>query len=79
MIVCSCNVITEDNIKECLNGKERQPSVGTILKELGCSQVCGTCSNNIVSIVREHYGSIEMTTDDPISSFIRRNGKYCHL
>jgi hypothetical protein len=41
--------------------------------------VCGSCSNNIVGIVREHYGSLEITTDDPISTFIQRNGKYCHL
>jgi len=79
MILCSCNIITEDKIKEFLNGKKRQPSVGTILKEIGCSQVCGTCSNSIVSIVRDHYGSIEISTDDLISDFIKKNGKYCHL
>ena len=79
MIICSCNVITDVKIKECLENRNTKPSVGTVLKELGCSQVCGTCSNNIVDIVREHYGSIDITTDDPISYFIKMNGKYCHL
>lgn len=79
MIICSCNVITDDNIKECLKNRNSKPSVGTVLKELGYSPVCGTCSNNIIAIVREHYGSIDITTDDPISTFIQRKGKYCHL
>ena len=79
MIICSCNIITEEQIKNCLVNKEKQPSVGTILKELECEQVCGTCSNNIVSIVRKHYGNLELTTDDPVSTFMQRNGKYCHL
>lgn len=57
MIICSCNIITEDKVKECLTGKEYQPSVGTVLKEIGCSQVCGTCSNNIVKVIRENYES----------------------
>jgi bacterioferritin-associated ferredoxin len=79
MIICSCNVLTDERVKEYLKSRETKPSVGTILKDLDCGPVCGTCSNNIIALVREHYGNVEITTDDPISSFIQRNGKYCHL
>jgi len=58
MIICSCNILSEDKIKECLMNKERQPSVGSIFKELGCPPVCGSCANNIVKLVREHYESL---------------------
>ena len=57
MIICSCNVLTDTRVKEYLKTREIKPSVGTILKDLDCGPVCGTCSNNIIAIVREHYES----------------------
>ena len=55
MIICSCNILTEENIKNCLQDKQNRPSVGTILKELDCGDVCGTCATTVKKIIDEHY------------------------
>lgn len=58
MIICSCNVLTDTQIIDYLKGRETKPSVGTVLKDLDCGPVCGTCANNIIELVREHYESL---------------------
>jgi len=55
MIICSCNVLSDDRVKEYLKGRETKPSVGTILKDLDCGPVCGSCANNIIDLVRENW------------------------
>lgn len=54
MIVCSCNVITEDSVKDVLYNRLQKPSVGTVLKELGHSAVCGSCSISIKFIIDQY-------------------------
>jgi bacterioferritin-associated ferredoxin len=58
MIICSCNVLTDTKVKEYFKTRETKPSVGTVLKDLNCGPVCGTCANNIIELVREHYESL---------------------
>jgi len=58
MIICSCNVLTDTKVKEYLETRQTKPSVGTVLKDLDCGPVCGTCANNIIELVREHYESL---------------------
>ena len=64
MIVCSCNLICTNKIKACLKGRTRRPSVSMVLKELGCSSVCGTCMSNIVKEIKEHYHGNQKETNN---------------
>jgi bacterioferritin-associated ferredoxin len=61
MIICSCNVITDDKIKEVIQNRQSRPSVGTVLKELQLPPVCGTCANTISKVIEEHYESLHRT------------------
>jgi len=56
-IICSCSIITDQKVKECLNRLEREspPSANVVLNEMGCTIVCGTCAKHIKKMIREHY------------------------
>ena len=51
MIICSCRVISTEEIKNCINTNS---SVQSVLRELGWKGDCGTCCNNLV----KHINSI---------------------
>lgn len=64
MIVCSCNVLTSEKIKECLDERKdlTVPSVGTIIKDAGCNAVCGSCATTIREQIIKHY---EVKNENP--------------
>ena len=52
MIVCSCNVLTDGDVKACLGpgpGCPRTPA--QVYRCLGCSPNCGRCARSIRSIM----------------------------
>jgi len=50
MIVCSCNVISENAVREaCASLAPRTP--GQVYRCLGCSPQCGRCSRTIKTII----------------------------
>ncbi|QIB35025.1 (2Fe-2S)-binding protein [Ancylobacter pratisalsi] len=52
MIVCSCNVISDRQIRDAVN--ETQPSVrtaGQVYRCLGCSAQCGRCARMIRKLI----------------------------
>ncbi|HYF55781.1 MAG TPA: (2Fe-2S)-binding protein [Salinarimonas sp.] len=54
MIVCSCNLITSDAIKDCIGpgpGCPRTP--GQVQRCLGCTPQCGRCAPTIRSMIAE--------------------------
>jgi len=56
MILCSCNVVSDRDIRERLRGGSR-PSVGALFRQLGCEAKCGRCARNIVAVVEEHHAA----------------------
>lgn len=56
MIVCSCNVLSDHQIREHLGGLEK-PTVGAIFRRVGCQPQCGRCAGNIAALVSEHRAS----------------------
>jgi bacterioferritin-associated ferredoxin len=56
MVVCSCNIITQEKIKEYFNQyqSDRVPSVGTVIKGMGCNAVCGLCATTIRNEIMNH-------------------------
>jgi bacterioferritin-associated ferredoxin len=50
MIVCSCNVLTDDAVRQaCSEDAVRTP--GQVYRCLGCSPQCGRCARTIRSIL----------------------------
>jgi bacterioferritin-associated ferredoxin len=54
MIVCSCNVFTDHDVRGALSGAEAPPrSTGEVYRCLGCSAQCGRCARTIRRIMDE--------------------------
>jgi bacterioferritin-associated ferredoxin len=55
MIVCSCNVLSEDQVRDaCATTALRTP--GQVYGCLGCSPQCGRCARTIRKIMDEALG-----------------------
>lgn len=57
MIVCSCNVISDRDVRETLGARPDRPSVASVFRNMGCEAKCGRCVRSIVAIVDQHSGS----------------------
>lgn len=57
MILCSCNTISSNSIKQILEHHFQKdvPSVEEIMEKHGCSVECATCARNIKIEIRKHY------------------------
>jgi bacterioferritin-associated ferredoxin len=54
MIVCSCNVLTDRDVRATLSGDEAAPrTAGEVYTCLGCSAQCGRCARTIRRIMDE--------------------------
>ena len=54
MIVCSCNVFTDHDVRGALSGTAAPPrSTGDVYRCLGCSAQCGRCASTIRRIMDE--------------------------
>ena len=59
MIVCSCNVLTDDDVRAAVNSAA--PGVPRTARQiygcLGCSAECGRCARTIKTILTEALGA----------------------
>lgn len=56
MILCSCNALSANTVKEILEHHTGDiPSVQEIMEKHGCSVECATCAYNIKIEIRKHY------------------------
>jgi bacterioferritin-associated ferredoxin len=54
MIVCSCNVLTDHDVRATLSGGDAAPrTAGEVYHCLGCSAQCGRCARTIRRIMDE--------------------------
>jgi bacterioferritin-associated ferredoxin len=57
MIVCSCNVISDHDIREAVEAADELPrNPKQVYGCLGCSPVCGRCARTIKTILDETVG-----------------------
>jgi bacterioferritin-associated ferredoxin len=47
MIVCSCNVLSDQDVRAALGGGETPRTTGQVYGCLGCSVQCGRCARTI--------------------------------
>jgi bacterioferritin-associated ferredoxin len=60
MIVCSCNVLTDHDVRAVLAGDEAAPrTTGEVYNCLGCSAQCGRCARTIRRIMDEALGTTD--------------------
>ena len=58
MIVCSCNVLTDHDVRSAVNAAEDLPrSAKQLYGCLGCSAECGRCARTIKGIIEEALGA----------------------
>ena len=58
MIVCSCNVLTDHDVRSTLSGNDSAPrTAGEVYGCLGCSAQCGRCARTIRRIMDEALGT----------------------
>jgi bacterioferritin-associated ferredoxin len=53
MIVCSCNVLTDHDVRTVVRNEARPRSTGQVYGCLGCSAQCGRCARTIRKIMDE--------------------------
>jgi len=64
MIVCSCNVLSDHDVRATLTAGEQAPrTTGQVYGCLGCSPQCGRCARTIRRIMDE-----ALTPADPASA-----------
>jgi len=57
MIVCSCNVLSDHDVRHAVNGSEDLPrNPKQLYGCLGCSAECGRCARTIKTIIDEALG-----------------------
>ena len=60
MIVCSCNVFTDHDVRATLSVGEDVPrTTGAVYHCLGCSPQCGRCARTIRRIMDEALAAAE--------------------
>jgi bacterioferritin-associated ferredoxin len=52
MIVCSCNVLSEAQIREATHGPEGAGRVAEVFRRLGAEPDCGRCAASIRGMIR---------------------------
>jgi bacterioferritin-associated ferredoxin len=61
VIVCSCNVLSDAQVKSAIAGAASRPRMSCIYSSLGCAARCGRCAHTIKTLLEQigHY----VTTD----------------
>lgn len=58
MIVCSCNVLTDDDVRSALSAAGELPRTARqVYGCLGCSAQCGRCARTIQKIMNDALGA----------------------
>jgi bacterioferritin-associated ferredoxin len=58
MIVCSCNVLSENDVRACLNPGPNCPRTpAQVYQCLGCSPDCGRCARTLRTIISDALGA----------------------
>ena len=57
MIVCSCNVFSDHDVRKACSGSRAPRTPGQVYGCLGCSAQCGRCARTIKKIMDEALGA----------------------
>ena len=59
MIICSCNVLSDKQLKDAAEEMRADPdgkipTPGAVFRKLGCRPRCGGCFPSVIDIIHEH-------------------------
>jgi bacterioferritin-associated ferredoxin len=71
VIVCSCNVLSDAQVKSAITGAASRPRMSRVYSSLGCAARCGRCAHTIKTLLEQvgHY----VTTDHRSIEAIQAN------
>ena len=58
MIVCSCNVFSDHQVRSVVAKETRRPRVSEVYASIGCSAQCGRCAHTIKRIMDDTAASV---------------------
>lgn len=53
MIVCSCNVFSDAQVRSAIASAAQRPRMSRVYASLGCAAKCGGCAHTIKKIIDE--------------------------
>jgi bacterioferritin-associated ferredoxin len=56
MIVCSCNVFSEADVRMAIANTATRPRMSRVYASLGCAAKCGRCARTIKSLIDDVAG-----------------------
>jgi bacterioferritin-associated ferredoxin len=56
MIVCSCNVFSDAQVRAVIAAGAERPRMSAVYASLGCAAQCGRCARTIKSLLDESTG-----------------------
>jgi bacterioferritin-associated ferredoxin len=59
MIVCSCNLLTDADVRSTLTGVACPRTAGEVYGSLGCRAQCGCCARTIRQIMDEALATVD--------------------
>jgi bacterioferritin-associated ferredoxin len=63
MIICSCNILSDGDVRACLNpGADCPRTPAEVYRCLGCSPECGHCARTIRAIMDHALAGAEACT-----------------
>ena len=73
MIVCSCNVLSDRDVRGCLNpGADCPRTPAQVYRCLGCSAQCGTLRTTRTPKIRQDHGCDPAPESTPCAGLSRR-------
>jgi bacterioferritin-associated ferredoxin len=55
MIVCSCNVFSDAEVKSTVVRNDGPPRISQVYRSLGCSAKCGRCVHTVKAILDNFF------------------------
>jgi len=70
MVVCSCNFLSDSQIKSAFSGAAPCPRMSGVYAALGCAAKCGRCAHTIRNILEEikRYVAPEDCANDAVTA-----------
>jgi bacterioferritin-associated ferredoxin len=56
VIVCSCNVFSDTEVRAVISASRERPRMSRVYSSLGCAAQCGRCARTIKNLLDEADG-----------------------
>ncbi|MBO0734233.1 MAG: (2Fe-2S)-binding protein [Methylocapsa sp.] len=64
MIICSCNVFSDNEVRKAVGSNCRPQTPGAVYRCLGCNPCCGRCLTTVKAILNESLAQAGAKADN---------------